>query len=67
MQCKLPRENAGLSIQSIFTPEQQPCGSAHEKASAQQMHKSAGLYPQKYSMRAAGGMYLGFRTLSRKK
>ena len=39
-----------LSIKSVFTPEQQPRGSAHSKAFAQQIQ--------------AGSVYLGFRTLS---
>ena len=39
-----------LSITSVFTPEQQPRSSAHSKAFAQQIQ--------------AGGVYLGFRTLS---
>ena len=67
MQCKLSRENAGLSIKSIFTPEQQPRGSAHEKAFAAQTHEPVGLYPQKYSMRETGGVYLGLDTLRGRK
>ena len=42
-----------LSITSVFTPEQQPRGSAHEKAFAQQIQ--------------TGGVYLGFRTLRGRK
>ena len=42
-----------LSITSVFTPEQQPRGSAHSKAFAQQIQ--------------AGGVYLGFRTLRGRK
>ena len=31
------------------------------------MHEPVGPYPQKYSMRATGGVYLGFRTLRGRK
>ena len=43
--------------------ERQPRGSAHEKAFAAQTHEPVGLYPQKYSMRETGGVYLGLDTL----
>ena len=42
-----------LSITSVFTPEQQPRSSAHEKAFAQHIQ--------------TGGVYLGFRTLRGRK
>ena len=35
-----------LSIKSIFTPEQQPRGSAHEKAFAAQTHQNRGRVPR---------------------
>ena len=56
-----------LSIKSVFTPKQQSRGSAHSKAFAAQTHKPVGLYPQKYLMRATGGVYLGFHTLRGRK
>ena len=37
-----------------------PRGSAHEIIFAEQIYQPVGLYPQKYSMRATGGVYLGF-------
>ena len=42
-------------------------GSAHEIEIAQRFHEPVGLYPQKYSMRATGGVYLGFYTLRGRK
>ena len=54
-----------LSIKSVFTPEQQPRSSAHKRAFAEQTHQHVGLYPQKYLMRATGGVYLGFDTFGR--
>ena len=56
-----------LSIKSVFTPKQQSRGSAHSKAFAAQTHEPVGLYPQKYLMRATGGVYLGFHTLRGRK
>ena len=47
--------------------ERQPRGSAHEKAFAAQTHAPVGLYPQKYSMRETGGVYLGLDTLRGRK
>ena len=47
--------------------ERQPRGSAHEKAFAAQTHEPVGLYPQKYSMRETGGVYLGLDTLRGRK
>ena len=40
----------------------QPRSSAHKIAFAEQTHQPVGLYPQKYLMRATGGVYLGFDT-----
>ena len=44
-----------------------PRGSAHEIIFAKQIYQPVGLYPQKYLMRATGGVYLGFDTLRGRK
>ena len=62
-----PSACLSLSIKSVFAPKQQSRGSAHSKAFAAQTHKPVGLYPQKYLMRATGGVYLGFHTLRGRK
>ena len=59
---------AAQSVDKVcFHAKQQSRGSAHSKAFAAQTHKPVGLYPQKYLMRATGGVYLGFHTLRGRK
>ena len=56
-----------LSKKSVFTMLPLPRGSAHKIIFAKQINQPVGLYPQKYLMRATGGVYLGFHTLRGRK